>query len=172
MGARLSAYPALVVDWTHACWSYPAMDRAHEPTGCGRHLRGGRSRHVSRSLESRHASEGRADMKLSVISCYALAWRSFSKWWMPICVISGIMVVLQVIPRIVVRADMTELEITARRLVTAVLEDDHVALEKIAPKVAAQTGLLTRRFTTYGLCLFPLVALLTDIECVTPGELP
>jgi uncharacterized membrane protein len=102
-------------------------------------------------------------MKLSVIGCYALAWRSFSKWWMPICVISGIMVVLQVIPRIVVRADMTELGTTARSLVTAVLEDDHAVLEKISLKVTAQTGILMRRFTTYGLCLFPLVALLTVI---------
>ena len=102
-------------------------------------------------------------MKLSVIGCYALAWRSFSKWWIPLCVISGIIVVLQVIPQIVIRTDVNEFRITARSFVTAVLENNHAELEEMAPKVAAQTGMLMRKLTTYGLYLFPLVALLTVI---------
>ena len=102
-------------------------------------------------------------MKLNVIGCYALAWKSFAKWWIPLCVISGIIVVFQIIPRIVLRADMNELRITTRSVVTAVWDGDYAELEEISPKVAAQTGILMRRVTTYGLCLFPLVALLTVV---------
>jgi hypothetical protein len=102
-------------------------------------------------------------MKLSVIGCYVLAWRCFSKWWIPLCVISGIVVVFQIIPRILVRADVNELEATTRSLVTAVLQNDLAELEEISAKVAAQTGVLMRKLTTYGLYLFPIVALLTII---------
>jgi len=102
-------------------------------------------------------------MKLSVIGCYALAWRSFSKWWIPLCVISGIIVVFQVIPRIVVRADVNELKTTARSFVIAVLENDQAKLEEISPKVAAQTGMLMRKLSRFALCIFPLIALLTVI---------
>jgi hypothetical protein len=107
--------------------------------------------------------EVRRDMKLSVIGCYVLAWRCFSKWWIPLCVISGIVVVFQIIPRILVRADVNELEATTRSLVTAVLQNDLAELEEISAKVAAQTGVLMRKLTTYGLYLFPIVALLTII---------
>ena len=102
-------------------------------------------------------------MTLSVIGCYALAWRSFSKWWIPLCVISGIVVVFQIVPRILVRADVNELKTTTRSFVTAVFKNDQAELEKISPRVAAQTGVLMRKFATYGLCLFPVVALLTII---------
>jgi uncharacterized membrane protein len=102
-------------------------------------------------------------MKLSVIGCYVLAWRSFSKWWIPLCVISGIVVVFQIIPQILVRADVNELGATTRSLVTAVLQNDLAELEEISAKVAAQTGVLMRKLTIYGLYLFPIVALLTII---------
>jgi len=102
-------------------------------------------------------------MKLSVIGCYVLAWRSFSKWWIPLCVISGIVVVFQIVPRILVRADVNELGATTRSLVTAVLQNDLAESEEISAEVAAQTGVLMRKLTTYGLYLFPIVALLTII---------
>jgi len=102
-------------------------------------------------------------MKLRVIGCYALAWKSFSKWWIPLCLISSIMLVFEVVPRIVVRTDVNELLSTARSLMTAFSENDLDKLDEITTKVTAQTGVLMRKLTTCGLYVFPLVALFTII---------
>ena len=102
-------------------------------------------------------------MKLSVVDCYALAWRSFAKWWIPLCLLSGFIFVVQIVPRILVRADVNELKAATRSLVTAALENDQVELEEVLSEVAAQTDVLMRKLATYGLCLFPVVALLTII---------
>lgn len=102
-------------------------------------------------------------MKFNVIGCYALAWRSFSKWWIPLCLISGIIVVFQIIPRILISADTDELRITARSFMTAFSENDRDKLEEISPKVAAQTGVLIRKLIRFGVYVFPLIALFTII---------
>ena len=65
--------------------------------------------------------QSRADMTLSVIGCYALAWRSFSKWWIPLCVISGLVVIFQIAPRVLVKSDLDSFETTTQRLVSAAL---------------------------------------------------
>ncbi|MBA7630633.1 hypothetical protein ES703_38157 [subsurface metagenome] len=102
-------------------------------------------------------------MKLNVIRCYALAWKSFSKWWIPLCLISGIIFVFEIVPRILVRADLSELKITARSSITAVLENDPAKLAEILPKVRVQTARLMRRLTRFGLYIFPFIALFTII---------
>jgi hypothetical protein len=102
-------------------------------------------------------------MKLSVIGCYGLAWRSFAKWWIPLCLISAIVVVFQVVPRLRLRADVDELKTTTRSLVTAVVENNQAELEKISPNMAAQAGVVMRKRALYALCIFPFVALLTVV---------
>ncbi len=102
-------------------------------------------------------------MKLSVIGCYSLAWKSFSKWWIPLCLISGIIVVFQIVPRILVNEDVNELKNTARSFVTVFSENDPGRLEEISLKAAAQTNMLMRKLTRFGLYIFPLIALLTII---------
>ena len=102
-------------------------------------------------------------MKINVIRCYALAWKSFSKWWIPLCLISGIIFVFEIIPRIVVRADINELKITARSFLTAVSENDPAKLEEISPKIKAQATRLMRKLARFGLYIFPFIALLTII---------
>ena len=102
-------------------------------------------------------------MKISVIGCYGLAWRSFAKWWIPLCLISGIIVVFQVVPRIHLRADVDELKTTTLSLVTALLENDQAALERMSPTMIAQTTVVMRKRAIIALCLFPFVALLTVV---------
>ena len=105
----------------------------------------------------------KTEMKLNVIRCYALAWKSFSKWWIPLCLISGIIFLFEIVPRILVRADVNELKITARSSLTAVLENDPAKLAEILPKVRAQTTRLMRRLARFGLYIFPFIALFTII---------
>ena len=102
-------------------------------------------------------------MKLSVARCYALAWRSFAKWWIPLCLISSMIIVFQIAPRILVRSDVNQLKITVSSLVTAISENDLKKLEEISPKAVLQTAILMRRLLRFVAYIFPLVALLTVI---------
>jgi len=101
--------------------------------------------------------------KLSVTGCYALAWRSFSKWWIPLCLISGLVVVFQIVPRVLVRTDMDEFKTTTRACVTALIENDLTALETVTAEAAQRSYALSRKLMAYGLYLFPLIALLTVV---------
>ena len=102
-------------------------------------------------------------MKLSVIDCYTLAWRSFSKWWIPLCLISGIVVIFQIIPRTLVHDEVRELRTSASSFINAFSENDRDRLEELSQKVAAQTGTLLRKLIRLGLYVFPLVCLFTVI---------
>lgn len=102
-------------------------------------------------------------MKFNIIGCYALAWRSFAKWWIPLCLISGIIVVFQIVPRILTRADTNEFRITASSFMTAFSANDWDKLEQMSPKVAEQTGLLISKLARFGIYVFPLIALFTVI---------
>lgn len=102
-------------------------------------------------------------MKLSVTDCYKLAWKSFSKWWIPLCLISGIVVIFQIIPRILVRDEVRELGTTASSFLNAISENDQERLEEISEKAAVQTSTLMRKLSKSGLYVFPIVCLFTII---------
>jgi len=102
-------------------------------------------------------------MDFSVGACYALAWRSFSKWWIPLCLISGIIVVFQLVPQLLVRSDVNELTVAAYALATAVSQNDADTAQEISSKLTAQMAELTPKLASFGLCLFPLIGLLTVI---------
>ena len=102
-------------------------------------------------------------MNLSVSRCYVLAWKSFSKWWIPLCLISSIIFVFQIIPRILMRAEMNELKITAHSSINALLENDLDELNEISLKVTTQMAAFMRKSAKIGLYVFPLVALFTII---------
>ncbi|MCK4818239.1 hypothetical protein KA005_20890, partial [bacterium] len=102
-------------------------------------------------------------MNLSISRCYVLAWKSFSKWWIPLCLISGIIFVFQIIPRILMRAEMNELKITAHSSINALLENDLDELNEISLKVTTQMAAFMRKSAKIGLYVFPLVALFTII---------
>lgn len=102
-------------------------------------------------------------MKINVTRCYALAWKSFSKWWIPLCLISAVIFIFEIVPRLLVRAEVNEWKITVHSYMTTVSENDPVKLDAISLKIKAQTALLLRRFTGFGLYIFFLIALLTVI---------
>ena len=102
-------------------------------------------------------------MKLSVAACYALAWRSFSKWWIPLCLISGGLTVFQFGPRILLHSDVKKLQATASTFMAAAMRNDVDDMPRISAEISAQAFLLAREFAKFTLYLLPLVALLTVI---------
>ena len=102
-------------------------------------------------------------MEINVTRCYTLAWKSFSKWWIPLCLISAVIFVFEIVPRLLARDEVNEWKITARSYMTAVSENDPAKTAAVSPKIKAQTAVLLRRFTGFGLYIFFLIALLTII---------
>jgi len=45
------------------------------------------------------------DPAFSLKNCYALSWKAFGKWWIPICLISTLVMVFEVGPRILLRPE-------------------------------------------------------------------
>lgn len=102
-------------------------------------------------------------MKLSVTACYVLAWRSFCKWWIPLCLIAGALTVLQFGPRILLHSDVTELKATASAFVSAAMRNDVDAMASVSAEISARSFELAGKFARLTVYLLPLVALLTII---------
>jgi len=100
-------------------------------------------------------------MKLSVLNCYAVAWRSFAKWWIPLCLISGALFVFQILPRLLASAEMKELMGTANAFMTALAQNDPQGLAEALAQAQGRLYAWTHQFAKYSLLLFPLVALCT-----------
>jgi hypothetical protein len=100
-------------------------------------------------------------MNLNLIGCYRLAWRSFAKWWIPLCLLSGVMVVFQIVPRIAMQSEIQDLRASLKALVPAVWTGDVERMSELVPLAAEQLQLLTRRMLVVTAYLFPFVALLT-----------
>lgn len=64
----------------------------------------------------------------SLLECYTVAWRAFRKWWIPLCLISGSILIFEITPRIMIAAETEELRQafreTSNPLMTAVMEQD------------------------------------------------
>ncbi|MBW8000866.1 MAG: hypothetical protein FVQ80_02440 [Planctomycetes bacterium] len=102
-------------------------------------------------------------MKISVIDCYTLAWKSFSKWWIPLCLISGILVIFQILPRILVRQEVRQLRTSVSSFIKASSENDKDKLEEISQEAATQTAAMAQKLTRLGVYLFPIACLFTVI---------
>jgi len=102
-------------------------------------------------------------MQFSVLKCYALAWRSFAKWWIPLCLISGALFVFQFLPQLLASAAMNEFMSAANALMTAMVQQNPDRITDALAQVIGQAGDVTHALATYSLYLFPLVALFTVI---------
>lgn len=101
--------------------------------------------------------------KLSVTDCYALAWRSFSKWWIPLCLISGVLLVCQVVPRIVTRTETSGLKASVREVIAAVQAGDIDTVARLSERVSSQAFAMVQRVLALATYALPAVALVTVV---------
>ncbi len=102
-------------------------------------------------------------VKISIYKCYSLAWKSFSKWWIPLCLISGIIFIFQIVPSMLMRADLSEYTKTTTALVTAISEGDEYRIMELSPVIAAQADIFLQKIARFILFFFPFIALFTVI---------
>ncbi len=104
-----------------------------------------------------------AAMRLSVIRCYGLAWRAFAKWWIPLCLISGVLFVFNILPQLLTHPEMSNVRATANDVLAAITHGDTLASADAAQRMRGHAYEFARQFAMYSLYFFPLVALLTVI---------
>lgn len=59
------------------------------------------------------------DNPFSFGACYSEAWKAFSGWWLPLCLLSGILVVGRIIPKLIMMSKSSELFATVMSFLTA-----------------------------------------------------
>lgn len=102
-------------------------------------------------------------VKLSVFRCFAHAWRSFAKWWIPLCLISGFIFVFNILPRLLVADDMGQWLEIIKGWFETVFTQNVGQIEQASAEVRDQSLQLLSNIVRFTLYFIPAVAILTVI---------
>jgi hypothetical protein len=104
---------------------------------------------------------------LSLKTCYALAWKSFRKWWIPLCLISGFIFIFELIPRLVLYPEMVELKQTlfenAPQMVSAANSGELEEFNALILEINEQVLSYWIKLVKWVAILFPFGAILTIV---------
>jgi hypothetical protein len=101
--------------------------------------------------------------RLSVISCFGQAARSFAGWWLPLCLVSGLLVAANLLPRLLVLDDLGALAEQAGQWFGSLLTLEIDAYESETAALSRQTQAVLLALVKYSLLLLPLAAVLTVV---------
>ncbi|MCF7848162.1 MAG: hypothetical protein K9M45_04870 [Kiritimatiellales bacterium] len=99
----------------------------------------------------------------SLKACYAKAWKSFAKWWIPLCLISGILLVFEVGPRLMMRAEQQDVQARFAEMVRAMQQGDMNKIEAALLNTQQAMNRATKKLIKLTAYVFPFAALLTVI---------
>ena len=100
-------------------------------------------------------------MKINLIQCYQNAWTGFKKGWIILCLISGLIVAFELIPRLTVSSEWKELKTSTLTLLKAMNDGDMIKVEELTTGIQLQTARLMHNLFKWLIYLFPVVAVLT-----------
>lgn len=93
--------------------------------------------------------------------CYSKSWKSFAKWWIPICLLAGCLMVFEWVPRQFVNAESSALSQTIDQIVEAAGQNDLGQLEALTTELIVTLQAYAGKLLTFSLYAAPFVALLT-----------
>lgn len=96
-------------------------------------------------------------------ACYKLAWTSFSKWWIPLTVISFFIVFFQILPQILSMGEMSSFKEDVINIFIAMFNSDADALETLSASIVERSQNLSMSMMKMGTVLFPLTALFSIV---------
>jgi len=103
----------------------------------------------------------------SLLECYSVAWHAFRKWWIPLCLISGFILIFEFIPRIMTSTETAELRQrfseTSGPLMTAVMENDLAQQNALILGLQESLSLYLAEAAKWLVVASPFIALLTII---------
>ncbi len=99
----------------------------------------------------------------SLKKCYALSWKSFSKWWIPLCLISAFILLFEVAPRIMLRPETAALKQTFSEVVSVAQTGTLEEIETMLLDAQAVSRAYTVKLAKLLLAALPFIALLSII---------
>jgi hypothetical protein len=105
--------------------------------------------------------------KLSLKSCYAKAWKSFAKWWIPICAIAGGLMVFEWIPKQLAKGESLALHQKITAVVAAFNQGDLDQVEMLAVQLNATLMAYAHKLLVFSLYAAPFAILLTVLLLAT-----
>lgn len=97
----------------------------------------------------------------SIIGCYSFAWKSFSKWWIPLCIISGAVFITNILPRLLTKSRVSEVMSDLQGVLMAA-GDDQLMLARLEV-LSESVNQLAKVTIQYSLILLPFAMLFSTL---------
>ena len=94
-------------------------------------------------------------------TCYSKAWKSFSKWWIPICLLAGILIVFQLGPKQLAKAESSTISQMFTETIAAYEQGNMDEFEQRAVELIEAYQVYSKKLIRFTLYATPIVALLT-----------
>ncbi len=104
---------------------------------------------------------------LELKACYSKAWKSFSKWWLPLCLLAGFLLVFEWIPRLSSRAESQQLVQTVSEIVAAAENDQFDRMDRQLMELNEILSAYAKKMLTFALYASPFIALLSVLLVAT-----
>ena len=98
---------------------------------------------------------------LSLKPCYSKAWKSFAKWWIPICLVSGGLMVFNLIPKQLAKAESSAVSQSIAEIMAATGQNDPNQVEMLATQLIETMTAYASKLLILSLYAAPFAALLT-----------
>lgn len=98
---------------------------------------------------------------LSLKKCYALSWKSFRKWWIPLCLISTVILLFEVGPRIMLRPETAALKQAFLEVVEGVQGATLEEVEGMLLEAQSESWAYTVKLLKLLLLALPVITLLS-----------
>jgi hypothetical protein len=99
------------------------------------------------------------DSALSLKACYTKAWKSFAKWWIPICLLSGVLMVFQIGPKQLAKVESAAMAQTLSRVLEAFQQNDLEQLEDLVIELNETAWVYAKKMMAFMLYAAPIVAI-------------
>ncbi len=99
--------------------------------------------------------------RLSLKTCYTKAWKAFAKWWIPICLIASVLMVFQLGPKQLAKAESSAVGQILEQIVAAFEQNDLDRIEDLVAELNETTWAYAEKVMLFALYALPFAALLS-----------
>lgn len=98
-----------------------------------------------------------------LIQSYKLAWKSFRKWWIPICLVSLLIFIFEIIPRILVSSEFQNFNTSVKQLTSAIIQNDADRIKLLSIEIQYEIRIILNKIIQTTAIVFPFIALATVV---------
>ena len=103
----------------------------------------------------------------SLKACYAKAWKSFAKWWIPICLLAGILLAFQLGPKQWAKSESAAMSQTLGQIRAALEQGDMEQMEQLVQELNETLMAYAKKLIKIMLYAAPLVTLVSILLLCT-----